>query len=306
MHDSKNALASACYKVVHTTRYTYSEPVPLCHNELHLTPRNTRRQTCLAHELTISPTPDAIDESLDYFGNPGSFFIIHERHQVLSVTAASEVRVIASSSVEASSTPPWERVRDETGARLDDAAHEARQFVYDSPHVEVSRALRDLAAPSFVPGRPWLAAALDLTARIHRDFAYDPTATQVSTPLDAVLRLRRGVCQDFAHLQIGCLRSLGLAARYISGYLLTSGSPGQPRLIGADASHAWLSTFCPGLGWIELDPTNDLVPSLKHVTVAWGRDYSDVCPVKGVFVGGGQHGMSVSVDVRPSHEAETH
>jgi transglutaminase-like putative cysteine protease len=152
---------------------------------------------------------------------------------------------------------------------------------------------------SFVPGRPILAATLDLTDRIHREFRYDPTATTISTPLEEVLRLRRGVCQDFAHLQIGCLRSLGLAARYVSGYLLTMPPPGQPRLIGSDASHAWLSVYCGEAGWIEIDPTNNVIPGTSHITLAWGRDYSDVCPINGVFIGGGQHSMSVWVDVLP-------
>jgi transglutaminase-like putative cysteine protease len=176
---------------------------------------------------------------------------------------------------------------------------EARQFVYESPHVPITKALADYAAPSFSPGRPWLAAVLDLTARVFSQFQYDPTATTVNTPVAQVLQNRRGVCQDFAHLQIGCLRSLGLPARYVSGYLLTAPPAGQQRLVGADASHAWLSAFCPELGWIDFDPTNNQIPTTKHITLAWGRDYSDVCPIKGVLVGGGQHRMRVAVDVVP-------
>ncbi len=162
----------------------------------------------------------------------------------------------------------------------------------------VDEPLAAYARPSFPRGRPWLEAIIDLTKRIHKEFVYDATATNISTPLASVMQLRRGVCQDFAHLQIGCLRAMGLAARYVSGYLLTSPPPGQPRLIGADASHAWLAAWCPGLGWIDFDPTNDLMPDLEHITVAWGRDYDDVCPIKGVFVGGGEHSMRVSVDVQ--------
>jgi transglutaminase-like putative cysteine protease len=178
-----------------------------------------------------------------------------------------------------------------------------RQFVFDSPHVAAGGELAEYARESFMPRRPWLAAALDLLARIHRDFLYDPTATNVTTPLASVMAMRRGVCQDFAHLQIGCLRSLGLPARYVSGYLLTTPPPGQPRLAGADASHAWLAAWCPEFGWVDFDPTNNVVPSLAHVTVAWGRDYSDVCPIKGVFVGGGQHSVAVSVNVEPVEAA---
>ncbi len=173
------------------------------------------------------------------------------------------------------------------------------QYLYDSDHVTTSADLAEFARRSFTPGRPWLAATLDLMLRIHREFVYDPAATSISTRLESVLALRRGVCQDFAHLQIGCLRSLGLPARYVSGYLLTTPPPGKPRLVGADASHAWISAWCPGVGWVDFDPTNNLVPTLGHITVGWGRDYGDVCPIKGVFIGGGEHAMKVSVDVQP-------
>jgi transglutaminase-like putative cysteine protease len=160
-------------------------------------------------------------------------------------------------------------------------------------------ALRQLAEPSFTPGRPWLEAVLDLTKRIYTEFKYDPAATNVNTALDTVLRIKRGVCQDFAHLQIGCLRSMGLPARYVSGYLLTAPPPGQPKLVGSDASHAWTAAFSPEAGWIDFDPTNNIIPGIGHVTLAWGRDYGDVCPIKGVLVGGGQHRMRVAVDVAP-------
>ena len=175
----------------------------------------------------------------------------------------------------------------------------AAPYSFDSPCVRRDDRLASYAAMSFTPGRPLLEAALDLTSRIFHEFKYDPTATSVSTPTMEVFEKRRGVCQDFAHLEIGCLRSLGLAARYVSGYLLTDPRPGQPRLVGADASHAWLSVFCPGHGWVDLDPTNNVIPSMRHVTVAWGRDYGDVCPIKGVFLGGGSHWMTVAVDVVP-------
>jgi transglutaminase-like putative cysteine protease len=173
------------------------------------------------------------------------------------------------------------------------------QFTFDSPLVKASADLAAYAAESFTPRRPIVAAVLDLSRRIHADFLFDPTATTVSTPLPEVLALRRGVCQDFAHLATGCLRSLGLAARYVSGYLLTLPPPGKPRLTGSDASHAWVAIHTGNGGWFDFDPTNDLVPSLEHITLSWGRDYSDVCPIKGVFVGGGQHGLSVHVDVAP-------
>ena len=192
----------------------------------------------------------------------------------------------------------WEAVRDQSAIdRNPGAVIEAYQYAFDSPHVPTSPDLAAYAAISFTPGRPWLESLLDLTRRIYREFKYDKTATNIHTPPSEVLRVRRGVCQDFAHLQIGCLRSLGLAARYVSGYLVTAPPPGQPRLVGADASHAWLSAFSPEHGWIDVDPTNDLIPSLKHISLAWGRDYSDVTPIKGVYIGGGHNGMTVAVDV---------
>lgn len=286
------------YAFVHSTHYLYSDAVPLCQNEVHLKPRNTPRQTCLAYELAISPVPFKVDESQDFFGNPIHFFTLQDRHELLSITSRGAVELSERANVPPENTRPWEQV-----SALYDGAQamplDVRQFVYESPHVRLSPALAEYARPSFPTGRPWLGGALELMKRIHKDFAYDPTATNVSTPLETVLTLRRGVCQDFAHLQLGCLRALGMPARYVSGYLRTTPPPGQTRLIGADASHAWVAAWCPEYGWIDFDPTNDVMPSLGHITVAWGRDYSDVCPINGVFIGGGDHSMKVSVDVEP-------
>jgi transglutaminase-like putative cysteine protease len=173
------------------------------------------------------------------------------------------------------------------------------QFRFESPYIQFLDAARDYALQSFTPNRPLLDAALELTSRIYREFQYSPAATSISTPTWEVLKQRRGVCQDFAHLQITALRSLGLAARYVSGYLVTVPPPGKARLIGADASHAWLAVFCPGYGWIDLDPTNNVIPQERHVTLGWGRDYHDVCPIQGVLTGGGAHVLTVSVDVSP-------
>jgi transglutaminase-like putative cysteine protease len=287
------------YHVVHTTTYSYSEPVSLCQNEVHLTPRNTARQTCLEHRLAIRPVPGKLEQTVDYFGNEVHFFAISDAHREMQVTAESQVSVASAFYIPPEETAAWEQVRDFSKRSRTAEALDARQFLFDSRHVGDCPGLADFACESFSPGRPWLEAVLDLTARINRMFVYDPQATNISTPLRTVLEIKRGVCQDFAHLQIGCLRLLGLPARYMSGYLLTAPPDGQPRMQGADASHAWLSAYCPDLGWIEFDPTNNLVPSLGHVTVAWGRDYSDVCPIQGVYVGGGQHSMDVSVDVRP-------
>jgi transglutaminase-like putative cysteine protease len=271
----------------------------MCHNEVHLTPRDHGHQRCLSTRLTIKPLPALTDERLDYFGNHVTYFMLHEGHFKLTVSAQSRVEVEAPQLPDPAQTMPWEEVRAALTDFSDPDRLAASQFAYDSPFVRTNDDLRDYAMPSFTPGRPLWEAVLDLTKRIFDEFSYSPMSTTIHTPLDEVLRERKGVCQDFAHLQIGCLRSLGLAAQYVSGYLMTEPPPGQPKLIGADASHAWLSVYCPGYGWLDIDPTNNQAPSTKHVTLAWGRDYGDVCPIKGVYIGGGHHAMSVAVDVTP-------
>ncbi|HEX3871896.1 MAG TPA: transglutaminase family protein, partial [Pirellulales bacterium] len=247
--------------------------------------------------LAIKPLPMTIDERLDYFGNHVSYFAIHEAHYKLSVVATSKVDLQPPKLPTPAETPAWEDVRTALGDSRNADHLAASQFAFASPFIRMYDDLRDYALASFTRRRPLWEAALDLTARIHKDFKYQAHSTTISTPLHEVFRNRRGVCQDFAHLQIGCLRSLGLAAQYVSGYLLTDPPPGQPKLVGADASHAWLSVYCPGSGWLDIDPTNNEPPSTRHVTLAWGRDYGDLTPVRGVFVGGGDHAMNVSVDV---------
>ena len=287
------------YRVMHTTTYFYGKLVSLCHNLVHLTPRSGGRQTCRRNELEVTPAPTLVREQVDYFGNRMTYFTVEEPHDRLTVRATSAVEVTPSAPPAAVATPPWESVRQLLEQDRGPEALDAYQFVFDSPYVKASPELAGYAAPSFPPDRPVLEAALDLMRRIHQDFRYDATATTLTTPVQEVLELRRGVCQDFAHLQIGCLRSLGLAARYLSGYLRTQPPPGQPPLVGADASHAWLSVYCPGHGWVDLDPTNDQVPSAKYILLAWGRDYDDVSPIKGVNLGGGRHSVTVGVDVAP-------
>jgi transglutaminase-like putative cysteine protease len=287
------------YRVRHTTTYTYSEPVSLCHNEIHLTPRSYVQQTCNHSELKIEPEPAAISERVDYFGNRAAVFSLQGRHERLEIHAESEVDVRPYAAPAPSLTPAWEDVRDGLLGAGATRHLEAIQYVYESHFVKNVDFLGDFARQSFTPGRPILEAALDLTHRIHTGFAYDSRATNMNTSIAEVFKIRRGVCQDFAHLQIGCMRALGLPARYVSGYLLTTPPEGKERLIGADASHAWVSFHCPGFGWIDVDPTNDLIPSDKHVLVAWGRDYADVSPIKGVILGGGQHTITVAVDVAP-------
>jgi len=289
------------HRVVHVTEYLYAERVSTSHHDLHLLPRATPEQTCLGEELEIAPAPATRRERTDDFGNRCTYVEIHEPHNHLRVTSSADVEVAQPAPLPVTSAP-WEGVRDVVRAGADAEARAARAFAFSSPYVPASTwaAAREYALPSFAAGTPVVEAARALTARLHADFAYDSRATTIATPVDEVLRLRRGVCQDFAHVQIACLRALGVPARYVSGYLVTRPPPGKPRLVGADASHAWLAVFVPDHGWLPLDPTNDVVPGEQHVTVAWGRDYSDVTPVRGVIMGGGRHDLWVSVDVMPS------
>jgi transglutaminase-like putative cysteine protease len=292
------------YQVTHTTVYEYGEPVSLCQNLAHLTPREGPGQECLHTALSVEPPPAVLSERIDYFGNPCTFFAVQEPHRELVATATHRIRLAPRPAPAPADSPPWEEVRDLLPADRSPATLEAYQFVFASRCTPPGPELAAYAAPSFAPGRPLLEGVLDLTARVHRDFVYDPRATTVATPLNEVFAKRRGVCQDFAHLELACLRSLGLAARYVSGYLCTNPAPGQRRLLGADATHAWLSVWCPRLGWVDVDPTNDLVPSDKHVLLAWGRDYDDVSPIKGVILGGGQHAVRVAVEVTRSDGTE--
>lgn len=288
------------YTVQHTTWYAYTEPVPNCHNVVHLAPRNTARQTCHAHQLQIEPAPSTLARRSDYFGNAADYFAVRGPLMGLKVTAESKLEVAEAPAFENVASPAWEELANARRGTYDRSALEILQFTFASPRVRLFADMFRYAAPSFPAGRPILAAIRDLTTRIHADFKFDSRATTVNTPLDELLQLRRGVCQDFAHLAVGCVRSMGLAARYVSGYLCTQPPPGMPRLVGADASHAWASVYCGAeLGWIDIDPTNDMFASDEHISIGWGRDYSDICPIQGVFVGGGDHTMGVSVDVVP-------
>ena len=280
----------------HTTTYLYSGPVSICHTEVHLMPRADRNQRVLDHRLMIHPAPEQTFPRRDYFGNDAAYFSIHEQHRTLTITAHSLMEIEESDPLEPSLTPDWEEARGQEWRDAEPRAMREYQFVFASPRIPLGLEFAEYAAPSFPAERPLLDAALDLCHRVHEDFDYDQRATTVSTSVAELLQKRRGVCQDFAHFMIACLRSQGLAARYVSGYL-RSGSAG---LVGAEASHAWVSIFCPGIGWLDLDPTNDCQVNGDHLTVAWGRDYSDVPPVKGVAVGGGDHVINVSVRVAPA------
>jgi len=286
------------YRISHRTEYHYAEPVDAGHNEARLLPRAVPRQMATASALEIQPRPSDYRERLDYFGNRVASFSIDEPHRSLTVTATSEVTVeLRSGRLDLFEGESWETSRGILMQSSDAEALLARDFALDSPLVAVQAGLQNYAADSFPRGRSLLESVHDLMERIHRDFRYDPEFTTLSTPLEQVLEHRRGVCQDFAHLAIGCIRSQGLAARYVSGYIETLPPPGKPRLVGADASHAWFSVFVPGGGWVDFDPTNNQVPETQHITVAWGRDYSDVTPLKGIIFGGGKMSMKVAVDV---------
>jgi transglutaminase-like putative cysteine protease len=288
------------YRITHSTTYEYADTVSLSHNIARLRPRdNGTQQICLKHDLSVLPAPSDRSDSLDYFGNHVSYFSLQESHNQLAIVAHSEVEVTPMARPDFSRGSSWEKVRDELLASADPETRAAREFTFDSTYVIRSADLVNYALGSFGPNRPFLECVLDLTERIHDEFEFLPGATKVGTPVADVLRMRKGVCQDFAHLQLGCLRSLGLACRYVSGYIVTTPPPGQRRLQGADVSHAWVSVFHPDLGWIDFDPTNGLIPSVGHVTVGWARDYDDIGPVRGVVVGGRRQHLDVSVDVAP-------
>jgi transglutaminase-like putative cysteine protease len=290
-------------KVVHKTHYRYQSPVVLSQQLLHLKPRELAWQSLASFRLDVEPLAADMTERLDYFGNPVASFMIASPHAQLSVRSESVVRVTArTDALSGRATAAWEVLRDRLHSFGEPPLLDAAQFLFESPHVEFLRELAAYAAPSFPPGCGTLECVRELARRIHAEFKFDPSATSVSTPLREVLAKRRGVCQDFAHLMIGCLRTLGLPARYVSGYILTRPPPGRPRLIGADASHAWVSAYCPPLGWVDVDPTNNCLVADEHVTLGWGRDFSDVPPLRGVILGGEDQELEVAVTVLPVDE----
>ena len=292
-------------EIVHETRYAYAAPVALAHHLAHLRPLADAAQRVLGFDLQITPVPGHRQDSVDSFGNAQCHFSLLAPHGALVVRAASRV-VLAPrfGALDAARAPAWDAV----AARLPYVARTpfepALEFALPSPYVPRLEALRDYARRSFPPGRPLAEAAIDLMRRIHADFRYESASTDVDTPLATAFAQRRGVCQDFAHLMAGALRMLGLPARYVSGYLLTEPPEGGPAMVGADASHAWVQAWCPGTpgvpadGWLDLDPTNDVVPGSGHVRVAVGRDFGDVTPLRGVIRGGGRHTLAVAVTTR--------
>ena len=287
------------YKITHNTQYSYSSLVNLCHNEARLIPRSFAQQVCTQSEFTVDPEPTSYRERKDFFGNTVCYFTIQRPHQDLSVTVTSNVEVKNNETRQNfDGGIAWEVIRERLHTDQNAEILEIRQYIFDSPMIQEMSELRVYADSSFTKGRSLLEAVEDLIKRLYTDFTYDPDFTTVATPLAEVIEYRRGVCQDFAHLGIGCLRSMGLAARYASGYIETVAQTDQEQLVGAGASHAWFSVYLPDIGWIDFDPTNNQIPTDRHITVAWGRDYSDVTPLKGVVFGSGTHELSVSVDCR--------
>jgi transglutaminase-like putative cysteine protease len=286
------------YEIVHTTEYHYEDSISLCHNSARLIPRATANQVCKKTNMRILPQPDAINEYIDFFGNKVVYFAIQQEHKQLVVTVTSTVSIDPAGQKNGSENKVgWEEAKKLLN-EIKPEFLEAKAFVLETAMTTLSPGILEYAKASFAPARPLFEAALDLMHRIHKDFEFKPGMTTIATPLASVLEQHKGVCQDFAHLAIACLRSQGLPARYVSGYVETIPPPGKEKLSGVDASHAWFSVFIPNTGWIDFDPTNNMIPSDQHITIGWGRDYSDVTPLKGVVFSSGKHELNVSVNVR--------
>ncbi|MEZ5272473.1 MAG: transglutaminase family protein [Ilumatobacteraceae bacterium] len=287
------------FRVSHRTEYAYGLPMADGFTSVHLTPRDTAHQAVLAAELRIDPEPDELDRVLDEFGNEVVLFAVHTPHATLVLHSLIEVDVTVPLPVV--DDPPWEAVVALAAEARGDVALEIGPYLAhteQTPLVGGTAGLASLTDPEFTPGRGVADATSGLCHRIHQEFRFDPGFTDVTTPLATVLAERRGVCQDFAHVTVAALRSVGLPARYVSGYIETAPPPGQPKLTGVDASHAWCAVWAGPHGWLDLDPTNDQMPPLRHVTLGWGRDYHDVPPVRGVVIGaGGDQTLTVAVDV---------
>lgn len=294
------------YHIRHDTLYAYDQPVGESRQQLRLTPRNLPWQRCLSHHVEVHPEPARRQHFRDGFGNAVQSLHFERDHEELFIRAESWVGLSPRPALSLDESPLWEDVRSKltyrAGRTLPAAELDAAGYLFESTHVRVKRDFADYAAADFAPGTPLLCAVDGLMRRIFKEFSFDPEATDVSTPVTEVFEKRRGVCQDYAHFMLSCLRSLGLAARYVSGYLLTRPPEGKPRLIGADATHAWISVYCPINGWVDFDPTNALLPALEHVTIGWGRDFGDVSPLRGVLLGGGGHEPKIAVTMVPEGE----
>jgi transglutaminase-like putative cysteine protease len=287
------------YQISHRTTYKYLNPVSVGNHVACLKPRSYAGNELLSNIRHISPAPVTFTERTDFFGNILWFFTVQESHDELVVESTSEVLRTIGPLPRDFADRPWEESASQSADHHYPEALAAYQYKFESPRIRLHEDYAAYALVSFSPGRPMLEALRELTSRIHRDFRFDPAITTVRTTTEEVFRKRGGVCQDFAHVQIACLRSIHVAARYVSGYLRTYPPPGKPRLVGADASHAWVSAYCRGAGWIDMDPTNDVSPTDGHVTVAWGRDYGDISPLRGLILGGGSNDLRVEVDMKP-------
>jgi transglutaminase-like putative cysteine protease len=286
------------YEVVHTTEYFYQGPISLCHNIAKLMPRSTALQFCKKTSVHISPQPDAIKEYTDFFGNKVVYFAIQQEHKKLTVTVSSLIsKDNAAGKNNLYNSISWEDAQKLFGEQRPEY-FDARQYISETEMTAISDDVKAYALISFTPGRSLFDATYDLMQRIHKDFEFKPGFTTIATPVITVMKLRKGVCQDFAHLAIACMRSMGLPSRYVSGYIETLPAPGKEKLVGVDASHAWFAVFIPQTGWVDFDPTNNQVPSDQHITIGWGRDYADITPLKGVILSSGQHKLRVSVDVK--------
>jgi transglutaminase-like putative cysteine protease len=283
------------YKVVHETRYVYSAPVAQGHHFGHLTPRSTPWQQVHEHKLAFEPQPSEVADLDDYFGNHSVRFLINRPHEVMQVRASSTIDVQEQNLDTTLARAPWESALCASFYEVEPIS--VAEMRLPSQHVELLPETRHYASQFFTPERPWLDALVDLTLHIRKDFVYDPKATTVSTPVSEVFENKRGVCQDFAHLMLSCLRSLNLPARYVSGYILNEPPPGEEKLLGADASHAWIESWLPGVGWVGFDPTNGKLANHEFITMAWGRDFMDVTPLRGVVLGGGSQKLEVKVSV---------
>jgi len=287
------------YNVSHRTTYRYSYPVSVGEHVACLKPRSFSQNRLVQNTLNIHPAPSTLTERVDYFGNILSFFTVEEPHTELIVEAKSHVKIDRPPISQGSFSRPWEESARPLAKDLSDEGLAAYQFQFASPRVRLNQEFAGYALESFTPRRPMREALMELTARIHSDFRFDSKVTNVRTSPEEVFKKRQGVCQDFAHVEIACLRSINVAARYVSGYLRTYPPPGKPRMVGADVSHAWISAYSRDEGWLDMDPTNNVAPTDGHVTLAWGRDYGDISPLRGLILGGGRNALNVEVDIEP-------
>lgn len=299
-------MSSVRYHIRHDTRYDYDQAVGESHQLLRLTPRSLPWQTCVAHRIEITPKPQHLRSFIDSFGNQVDALHFGAEHDKLVVRAEAWVELKSRPEIDLEASPTWESVRNlllyRSREKVSSELLEATGFRFESGYVRIKRDFAEYARDDFKPETPVLVGVEALMQRIFEDFTFDPEATDISTPVTTVFANRRGVCQDFAHLMISCLRSLGLSARYMSGYILTKPPEGKKRLIGADATHAWLSVYCPKFGWVDFDPTNAIRPNLEHITIGWGRDFADISPMRGIITGGGGHEPAIAVTVVPEDE----